>query len=76
MATKFYVSYRDVKLHEDIILGPLTSDIDVIKFFEIIYKDIPKSAIGIRVSVNAKDINFGTEDFINIHVSNKKFPKE
>ena len=76
MATNFYIFYRDAKLHEDVVLGPYSSDIDLVKFFDMIYKKFPKSAIGIRVSVNPKDIDFGTEDYINIHVSNKNFPKE
>ena len=67
--TKLYISYRDAMLHKDVRLGPFPSDINAMELVKMI-RELPKSAIGQRVVIDQKDIDFGSKEYLNIQFRN------
>jgi hypothetical protein len=66
-----YITYRDSKLHKDIISKPIPSDVSMINVIKMV-QELPAHAIGPRIIMDRKDVSFGKKEHVNIHFRNKK----
>jgi hypothetical protein len=66
--TSLYITYWDVVTHNEVRIGPFSSDIGAIELIKKI-QEIPKVSRP-RVVIVKKDIDFGNKEYINIHFRN------